>query len=240
MGPLDDLWTGILFLLTPIVTPDWGKLIALIPLLLLLLVLAYLALLARAWTRLFAALPVRGPRIRERPLGPMLAAHLAFLVLGICVVVLGFVTGARGSDATGAAAPLGVVVNFPILALGMAIVIGTGGSLVRQWERHGRPDTEADAMDRALGAVGRHPGPARRAVAFGLGTVLAILGLMLGTTPGYTGGDPVAMAVLPLLVLGLALAIGAAGSTVASVWRADPDFDPPAAEESSSLVPAGH
>ena len=49
MTPLDRLSTGLLDLLRPIITPDWGALVSLIPLGLLLVVLAYVGLMGRRW-----------------------------------------------------------------------------------------------------------------------------------------------------------------------------------------------
>jgi hypothetical protein len=49
------------------------------------------------------------------------------------------------------------------------------------------------------------------------------------------------VAVIPLLLLGLVLAVGAAGSAIAAVWSHDPDFDAPTAgDDPTALVPSGH
>ncbi len=238
MSPLDSFWNGVLSVLTPIVTPDWGKLITLIPWLLLLLVLGFLALIARAWVRLLRSEPVRGPKVRQRSLRPMLLGHGSVVVLGVLTVIAAFIAGSRDPSWDGRNSPVGLLVSFPLLVLGLGLVIGAVGNGIRLWDRNGRDDVEPDLIDHANAAIRRHPDRARRLVTFVAGAIIAALGMALGTVPGYTGGDPMAVAVIPVLLLGLALAVGTVGSAIAAVWRHDPDFDPPATDESSALVPA--
>ena len=241
MSPLDSFWNGVLSLLTPLVTPDWGKLIGLIPWLLLLMVLGFLAMITRSWVRLLASQPVRGPKVRKPDLRPMIVAHISVVIIGVCIAASAFVVGAQAPGWTGATSAFGLVVSVPLLILGLVVAIGAVGNGIRLWDRHGREDFEPDVIDAALAVVRRHPGRAKRAAAFVVGVLLAAFGLALGTVPGYTGGDPANVAVMPVLLLGLVLAVGSVGSAIAAIWSHDPDFDGPnGGDDSSALVPSGH
>lgn len=243
MSPLDSFWNGVLSLLTPLVTPDWGKLIGLIPFLLLALVLLFLVLQARAWIRLNALQPRRGPKGRPRDFRPILAGHLLVIVVGIVTVAAAFIAGAQDPSWTGATSPLGLLVYFPLLLLGLLLVIGSTGSLIRIWDRAGRTDIEPDVIDRANAWIGRHPGRAKRSVTFAAGVMIAAVGIALGTIPGWTTAaeaaasaagkwpevtspEPVPVAVIPILLVGLVLAVGAVGSAIWAEWRHAPSDDP--------------
>jgi hypothetical protein len=237
MSPLDSFWNGVLSLLTPIITPDWGKLVVLIPWLLLLLVLGFLTRLLMAWVGLYRGLPVRGPKVRRRPLRPLLIVHVAVMALGIIVVATGFIVGSHDPNWQSGSSPVGLVVNLPLLIAGLVIVISAAGSGARMWDRDDAgDDLEPDAIDHLVGIVRRHPGRVRRAIAFALGVLLAGVGLALGTAPGRSD-QPLPAAVVPLLLLGLALAVGAVGATIAAMWRSDSDFDGP---ESNGMVTTEH
>jgi hypothetical protein len=257
MSPLDSFWNGVLSLATPIVTPDWGKLVALIPLLLLLLVLLFLALIARAWWRLLRSQPTRGPKVRRRSLRPLVIGHFAVIGIGIVTVILAFAGGARDPNWDAANSPVGLVVNFPLLILGLAVAIGAGGNAGRLWERHGRDDIEPDVLDHVAAAVHRHPARAKRAVVFFAGVLIAATGLLLGAVPGWTTGqaaaasatgawpqglapEPLEVAAFPVLLLGLVLAIAAGGSAIAAVWPDDRDLEAAPADDSSALAVAEH
>ena len=237
MSPLDSFWNGVLFLLAPVITPDWGKLIVLIPLLLLLLVLAFLAWIVSAWVGLYRSQPVRRPKVWHRSVRPLVIAHVATMALGVLVAAAAFVVGSHDPSWNGGNSPLGLVVNLPLLLLGLAIVVGAGGSGARLWDRYGRDDVEPDVIDRALAVMRRHPGRTRRAVVFAVGVGLAAAGMALGTPPGGRADQSAPTAILPLLLPGLVLAVGAVGSAIAAVWRSDPDFD---GSDSTGLVATEH
>jgi hypothetical protein len=236
MSPLDSFWNGVLSLLAPIITPDWGKLIVLIPWLLLLLVLGFLARLVSAWVSLYRAQPVRGPKVRKRPVRPLVVAHVAGIALGVVVVAAAFVVGSQDPNWNGGNSPFGLVVNVPLLILGVIIAVSAAGSGARMWDRYGREDLAPDAIDQVSGIVRRHPARVRRAAAFALGVALAASSLALGTTPGPSN-QALPVAVVPLLLLGLVLAVGAVGASIAAVWRSDPDFD---GSDASGLVTTKH
>lgn len=239
MSALDSFWTGVLSLLTPLVTPDWGKLIGLIPLLLLGLVLLFIALQARAWMRMGQTMPKRGPKGRPAPLMPKILGHLGVMAIGVVTVIIAFVAGAAGGW-DGATSPAGLLVNFPLLILGLGLIIGALGNGIRLWERHGRDDIEPDVIDHITGWMRQHPARAKRILAFVAGVFIAAVGLALGTAPGATTPEPVDVAVMPILLLGLVLAVGSVGSGIAAMWTHDPDFDAPTGDESTAVVPAGH
>jgi len=239
MSPLDSFWTGVMYVLAPLITPDWGKLVTLIPWLLLLLGLAYLAVLTRAWWRMYLTLPVRGPKGRPRSIRPLIAIHIVAVLLGGFIVLLAFVIGAADAIWTGASSPFGLVVKLPLLILGLVLVIGATGNAARLWERNGREDFEPDRVDSFTDLLRRHPAGVRRVVVFATGVVIAATGLALGTVPGWNGGDPEPVAVIPVLLFGLVLAVGAVGSAIAGLWPTDHDFDP-AGDDASALVAAEH
>ncbi len=256
MSPLDSFWNGVLSLLTPLVTPDWGQLVSVIPLLLLALVLLFLALLSRAWVRLLRSQPATGPSVRRRPLRTMVLAHVAVVAAGVGTVALAFAAGAR-TDWNAATSPVGLFVNVPLLVLGVALAFGSIGHAGRLWERYGRDEVEPDLIDAVNDAIRRHPARAKRVVTFFAGVLIAATGLALGSVPGWTpaaeaeaaaagtwpavtSAQPVPVAFFPVLLLGLALAVGAAGSGIAAIWQQRSDSDDPTDMETSALVPLEH
>ncbi len=88
--------------------------------------------------------------------------------------------------------------------------------------------------------VARHPARAKRVTVAIAGAMIAITGVLLGVAPGYTGGDPEPAAVVPVLLLGLVMMIGSAGSAVASMWTHDPDWGEAPGDETTALVAPRH
>jgi TRAP-type C4-dicarboxylate transport system permease small subunit len=132
-------------------------------------------------------------------------------------------------------------------------VIGATGNAARMWERGGRDDVELDAVDRIAAAVRRHPARAQRVVVFLAGVIIAATGLLMGTVPGWTHAaaqgswptdvpaQPLPVAAFPVLLLGLALTVGAVGSGIAALWRNDSDVaDAPDDDGGTALVVAEH
>ena len=235
MSPIDSIMNAILSFLVPLVTPDWARLVVLIPWLILLLVGLFFALLARAWWRLLKSEPVRGPKRMHRPWRPVIIGHLAVIGLGVLTVILAFVAGSKDPTWDGAQPPVGLLVSFPLLLLGLALAIGAAGNAARIWEHTG-DETEQDAIDRLGAMVRRHPRRAHRVVIFIAGVMIAATGLILKPPPDPTTGiQPVAT--VPVLLLGLVLCIGAAGSAIATLWPSDPDVD---VNPENALVVAKH
>jgi hypothetical protein len=231
MTPLDRFWTGVLDLLRPIITPDWGALVSLIPLGLALLVLGYLVWMGRRWAGVLLAEPGRGRR--RSSLKPLVIAHFGVIIVGIVVAALAFVIGSSDPSWDGAQSPFGLKVNIPLLLLGVVLAVGSAGNGARLWERNGADASDAseapepDAVDQVNALIRAHPARARRLLMFSCGVLLAALGLIIKPAADATTGiQPVAT--LPLLLPGLVLVIAAFGSAFASLWSSDPDFDAPA------------
>jgi hypothetical protein len=231
-------WAGVMSLLQPLITPDWGQLVALIPLLLLGLVLLFLLWVIRAWVRIYRAQPVRGPKVRKPDYRPMVIGHLVVIAIGVVTVVIAFIAGSKAPGWTGANSPLGLVVNLPLLLLGLGLIIGAAGNAARTWERHGRDDVEPDLLDAIDARIRRHPHGTRRLVVFIAGVMIAVTGMLLGTPPGPIPAYPVPVAFLPVLLPGLVMAVGAVGAAIMDLWSGDHDLDPvsPKGEDSAVAV----
>ena len=123
--------------------------------------------------------------------------------------------GTRTEDGT-----IGLLVSVPLLLVGLVIAVGTAGSAIVRWEGGADPDHEG--TDPAEAWVARH----RRALSllpqFVVGVAIAALGLLLlPAADPKSGVQPVAS--VPLLVLGLLVAIQAAGRAIQGLWSTDDD-----------------
>lgn len=215
MDAISSLFNSLIELTTPFITPDWDELVLLIPFLLLLLGLAYLFWVYRSWTGYRRSLP---RRLRWRPDNrTLLVMHIGGVLLGTAVTALAFFAGGTVEDRT-----LGLSVNVPLLLTGLAIAIGTVLSAIRLWEDDGR---DTDGPDPAIGWYAKHRRSVSIILQFGLGVLITVIGLVaLPPADPATGEQPVA--VLPVLIVGLLLAIAAVGRAIAGSWGgADPDID---------------
>ena len=219
MDAISDLLDGLLALLTPLITPDWGALVGLLPVLLLVPVIGYLLWTVRRWARFNAQLPrsLRG-RLDVRT---ALVVHAGGVLLGALVVAASFFTAGSPEDGT-----IGLVVSVPLLIVGLVIAVGTVGHGIVQWEG-GTHDEDTGDEDPSAAWVARH----RRAISLGLqfvvGVAISALGLLILPAPDESGVQPAAT--VPVLVVGLLLAISALGRVVTGVWRDD---------DATDLVPA--
>lgn len=168
---LEDLWSGILELLTQFVIPDWGALIALLPVFILIIIIL---VLVRTFVRLARAKPARRGKQRIVPRTPpgihMPGPSLApiFASLGAALLFLGLVFGG------------------PILVLGAVALVLT----LLYWlgEALHIYDHDLGATAPALPAVihegpppGVHmPGPSFRPFLGALGATMLMLGLVFG------------------------------------------------------------
>lgn len=168
---LDDLWNGFLELTAQFVIPDWGAVVAILPILVIFLVVA---VLLWVFLKLFHQAPARRGKTRIAPLtpegihmpGPSFAPIVASV--GAFLLFLGLVFG------------------------GLVLVVGAIGLVVGllYWLREALRIYEHDtgATTPALPAVvhpgpppGVHmPGPSYRPILGAIGTAMLMLGLVFG------------------------------------------------------------
>jgi plastocyanin len=166
---VNQLVQGLLDFLSPIVIPDWGALIGLIPIGLALLVVAWFALTLR---RFATAGPTRRAPARITPIAPptvhMPGGSVAPIVVALGAFLLFF----------------GLVVGGPVLPIGATLLVLT----MLIWGREAIRDYEHIEPPRALPAVihegpppGVHmPGPSIRPLLGALGTAVLLGGLVVG------------------------------------------------------------
>lgn len=169
---LEELWNGFLELTAQFVIPDWGALIALLPVFILVLILVVLAL---TFVRLFRAPKARRGKVRVAPRkpvglhmpGPSFAPILASVGLFLLF--------------------LGVVFPGPILVLG-AIALGltllywlTESVRIYDHDLGVRTSTAMPVVVHEGPPAGVHlPGPSFRPFLGALGTGMLMLGLVFG------------------------------------------------------------
>jgi plastocyanin len=186
---MDQIWTNILVFIGQLVSPDWGSLVALVPLLLVLLVGLYLV-----WTvvRFMHAGPTRrgkrrleprppaGVHAAERSWAPVLAAIGCFLLLA------------------------GLVFRGWVLLLGVAVLAFT----LLYWLREGmrdydhaeHPSTALAAPEARTPPPGIHiPGPSFRPVLASLAMAVLLAGLVFGAWVVAAGVLMLAIALLQWL-----------------------------------------
>jgi len=169
---LEETWTGILELLTQFVIPDWGALVALLPVFIFVLTLVWLVL---TFLRLFRAPKARRGKQRVAPRTPpglhMPGPSWAPILASIGVFLLF----------------LGVVFPGPILLLG-SIALGltllywlTESTRIYDKDLGVQTATELPVVVREGPPPGVHmPGPSFRPFLGALGTGLLMLGLVFG------------------------------------------------------------
>src|SRR5437660_4041000 len=168
---MDQLWTSILQFLSQIVTPDWGSIIALLPLALVGLVVLYFVWVFVRFTKLG---PPRRGKGRARPKapagvhmpGPSLAPFLA--AMGATLLFWSFVVG-------------GTAIVFGVTAV-VATLLYWGREAIHDYdhlvgERHALP-----ARTFTGPPPGVHvPPPSARPFLIGLSASVVFLGLVFGT-----------------------------------------------------------
>src|SRR4051812_9231734 len=159
----------LLDFLTPIIVPDWGGLIALIPIGLLLLVLAWLGLTLR---RFATAGPTRRAPARVQPVAP---ATVHMPGGSVAPIVAAF----------GAFALLaGLVIGGVALLVGAIVLVGTlllwGREAIRDYD-HVEPQRPLPTVVHQGPPPGVHmPGPSIRPLLGALGSAALLGGLVLG------------------------------------------------------------
>jgi len=203
-------WDSFLALLNKLVSPDWGALVALIPIGVAVLVVAYLG-----WTvrRALTAPPTRTRPIPAMPTpahihmpGPSLAPFLAAAGFACLFLALLFVhVGPRVDPATKqpiADSTAWTIAPFGLLAIAIGVVALVSGLLY--WGREASREYDALEAPRALPAVahagppaGVHmPGPSFRPFVLAVAAATLVLGGVLNVSI-FVGG--LAMLVIALL-----------------------------------------
>jgi plastocyanin len=168
---LERLWTSILDLVAQFVTPDWGVLVALLPVGIFVLVLL---VLVRIFARLMTAPPARRGTRRVKPKTPA-GIHMpgpsfapAFAGVGLFLVMLGLVFG-------------GVTLVLGIIALVLTLLYWLSEGL-RLYDRDVGPTTpKLPAIIHDGPPPGVHmPGPTWRPFLAAFGLFSLLLGLVFG------------------------------------------------------------
>ena len=168
---LEQIWTGILDLIAQFVTPDWGKLISLMPVAIILVVVVVLMWL---FANLMRAKPPRRGKARVVPKAPA-GIHMpgpsfspVFAALGLFLVLLGFVFGG-----------ISVVLGVIALALTLLYWLAEG---IRNYDHDIGPTTTAMPTVVHDGPPeGVHmPGPSWRPFLGAFGMFAILLGLVFG------------------------------------------------------------
>jgi hypothetical protein len=225
MEAIDRFVTGILDLLTGIITPDWGALIGLLPIMVAVVAALVLGRIAWSWWRLLSTTP-RWPGAK-RNTRALVIAHFAVIGVGAVTVAVAFVIGASAPAADGTPGSFGLTVNVPLLVVGALLAIGAAGSGARLWDSTTLdPDFAGSSGGSTWYSANRRR--VNLLLVFIAGAIVTALSLIL--TPGadpQTGVKPVAN--LPLLIVGLGLAIAAVGKAIinAGILDADSPDDAP-------------
>lgn len=166
---MQELWQSILDLLSKIVTPDWGELIALIPIALLAIVLFFFALTIRAYA---GAGPTRRAPARLTPIAPpdlhMPGPSYApiFAAVGVSGLLWGMVVGGTA---------LWIGLTILVLAL-----LYWGREAIREYDHATHVET-LPAVIHAGPPPGVHmPGPSFRPLLGALGVTSLLGGLVAG------------------------------------------------------------
>jgi plastocyanin len=160
----------LLDLLTPIVVPDWGALVALIPIGLLLLVLFWLAITIRAWA---TAGPTRRAPARVAPVPPA-SVHMPGGSAAPILAAFGAFTLFAGLIIGGLALLAGVVVFVGTLLL-------WGREAVRDYDHVDPAGAPVPAVVHPGPPPGVHmPGPSIRPLLGALGSAALLGGLVVG------------------------------------------------------------
>ncbi len=213
MDPISQFVEGLLGLLAPIITPDWGELVALIPLMLLAVVALFVVLQLRSWIRYNASLP---PRLRPQiSRSRWLLVYTTGVVIGALVCIAAFQLGGSPEDGT-----LGLTVNLPLLFAGLLVAIGSVGAGILRWEQDGARDEPEDATSAWVRA---HSRAISISLQFLIGVLITAAALLIPATPDAEGVTP--PAVVPLLVAGLIVAIAAIGRLIVGAFGPESDGD---------------
>jgi plastocyanin len=169
MQQIQVFWTGILDTLSKLVIPDWGSLIALLPVFILVGILLWLAMTVRAYAvlgprergRRYIAVPPAGLHAPGPSYAPVLGA------LGSALLVAGLVVGGA----------------FLLIALGILIVslLYWGREFMHEYDHLAGASTLPVPMDHGGPPPGVHmPGPSFLPFGSALGAALLFVGVVVG------------------------------------------------------------
>ena len=168
---LERIWTNLLELTAQFVTPDWGKIIAFLPILFVVIVVA---LLLWVFRRLVKAPPARRGKQRipsKTPAGvhmPGPSFSPAFAAMGTFLILLGLVFG-------------GITLVLGALALALTLLYWLAEGLRIYDHDNGPTGTTLPAVIDAGPPPGVHmPGPSWRPILGAVGVFLLLLGLVFG------------------------------------------------------------
>ena len=168
---LERLWTSILELTAQFVTPDWGKLIAVIPVVVAIVVLIILILVIRMLRKAPPARRGKQPIPRKQPAGihmPGPSFSPAFAAMGTFLTLLGLVFG-------------GLVLVLGVIALVLTLLYWLAEG-IRVYDKDVGPTTETlPAVIHEGPPPGVHmPGPSWQPFLGAFGVFLLFLGLVFG------------------------------------------------------------
>jgi len=200
---LEQIWNAILDLLARFVTPDWGSLVALVPVALLALIVLFIGWLLLRLTRVGPTR--RGPE-RRKPVPPP-GIHMPgpsfapiFGAIGVALLLFGLVFG-------GALIPLGLI------ALVLTLLYW-GAEAMRDYDHTARTGSNLPAIVHPGPPPGVHmPGPSFRPVVAAIAVAVLLFGLVFGGFFLATG--------LAMLVIGLLGWLRDAGAEYRLAERAD-------------------
>jgi plastocyanin len=169
MEQIQKLWTGILDVLSKLVIPDWGALIALLPVFLVALVVLWLLLTLRSFATV-------GPRQRRPQLAPVPPAGLHAPGPSYAPVL-----GAIGAAALVAALVVrGAALPFAVLILVLALLYWLR-EFMAEYEHVAGATTLPVPMEHPGPPAGIHmPGPSFLPLGTALATALLVVGVVVG------------------------------------------------------------
>ena len=168
---LERLWTGILDLTAQLVTPDWGKLIAVIPVIVAIVVLVILILVIRMLRRAPKARRGKQPIPPKQPAGihmPGPSFSPAFAAMGTFLTLLGLVFG-------------GLVLVLGVVALVLTLLYWLAEG-IRVYDKDIGPTTETlpAVIDQGPPPGVHMPGPSWQPFLGAFGVFVLFLGLVFG------------------------------------------------------------